>query len=155
LLVLAENRQPASNFMQMGVQGVIFRSVSGHTIVDAVRRVARGEQFVQTPVEPNAQSSEDFVGARVSARLSDKEIRIVAAIVRGFKNREIAEMMGTTEQVIKNALRGIYDTIGVNDRLELALFVLHHRALAQVTAAVHLPSHRNAVAAGIDQRGRP
>jgi DNA-binding NarL/FixJ family response regulator len=142
LLVLADNAQPASNFMQMGVQGVIFRSVTGETIVDAVRRLARGEQFVQTPVNPGPHTEEDFVGARVRARLSAKELRIVAAIVRGYKNREIAEIVGTSEQVIKNALRAIYDKIGVNDRLELALFVLHHRALTQATAAVHLRPQR-------------
>lgn len=138
LLILADNDQPASNFMQMGVHGVIFRSVTGETIVDAVRRLARGEQFIQAPVQPGPDPNEDFVGARVRARLSSKEMRIIAAIVRGYKNREIAEFIGTTEQVIKNALRGIYDKIGVNDRLELALYVLHHRALAQATAAVQL-----------------
>ncbi len=142
LLMLADNDQPASNYMQMGMQGVIFRSVTGETIVAAVRKLARGEQFVQTPVHSGSHHQEDFVGARVRARLSPKELRIVAAIVRGFKNREIADMIGTSEQVIKNALRAIYDKIGVNDRLELALFVLHHRSLTQATAAVHLQLER-------------
>jgi hypothetical protein len=42
--------------------------------------------------------------------------------------------------VVKNALRMIFDKIGVSDRLELALFVLHHRMLAHATAAVHIDS---------------
>lgn len=150
LLVLAENHQAASNYMQMGVQGVIFRSVSGATIVEAVRKLARGERFVQTSVRAGAPLNDDFVGARVHARLSAKEIRIVAGIVRGFKNREIAEFLGTSEQVVKNALRAIYDKVGVNDRLELALFVLHHRNLAQAAAAVHLrPERRVGLGAAI------
>jgi hypothetical protein len=40
--------------------------------------------------------------------------------------------------VIKNALRVVFDKIGVSDRLELALFVLHHRMLAHATAAVRI-----------------
>ncbi|HUN89679.1 MAG TPA: hypothetical protein VMU28_12845, partial [Terriglobales bacterium] len=42
---------------------------------------------------------------------------------------------GTTEQVIKNYLRNVYDKIGVSDRLELALFTIHHRILAEAAAA--------------------
>jgi DNA-binding NarL/FixJ family response regulator len=58
----------------------------------------------------------------------------VALIVQGCKNREIANRLKTTEQVIKNYLRSIYDKTGVSDRLELALFTIHHRVLAQAAA---------------------
>ena len=67
-----------------------------------------------------------------------KNLRIIAAVVRGFKNRDIAAQMETTEQVVKNTLRAIFDKIGVSDRLELALFVLHHRMLAHATASVKI-----------------
>ena len=63
-------------------------------------------------------------------------MRIVALIVQGCKNREIALRLKTTEQVIKNYLRSIYDKTGVGDRLELALFTIHHRVLAQAAAEV-------------------
>jgi DNA-binding CsgD family transcriptional regulator len=86
-----------------------------------------------------------MVGSRVRDRLSEKEISIMAAVVRGFKNRDIAMQLYTSEQVVKNALRNIFDKTGVSDRLELALFVLHHRVLAQATAAVQLePETRKA-----------
>jgi DNA-binding CsgD family transcriptional regulator len=63
-------------------------------------------------------------------------MRIVALIVQGCKNREIATRLKTTEQVIKNYLRSIYDKTGVSDRLELALFTIHHRVLAAAAADV-------------------
>ena len=62
-------------------------------------------------------------------------MRIIAFLVQGYKNREIAILLFTTEQAIKHALHTIFDKIGVSDRLELALFVLHHRMLAHATAA--------------------
>ena len=40
---------------------------------------------------------------------------------RGYKNKEIATQLGTTEQVIKNYLRNVYDKIGVSDRLEMCI----------------------------------
>jgi DNA-binding NarL/FixJ family response regulator len=77
-----------------------------------------------------------MVGTRVRDRLTPKEMRIVALIVQGCKNREIALRLKTTEQVIKNYLRSIYDKTGVSDRLELALFTIHHQVLARAAAEV-------------------
>ena len=150
VLILAENGERASDFMRMGVQGVIYRSAYGHIAVEAVRRLSRGQSFLQGPNPEDADVSEDLVGARVRDRLSDRELRIVAAVVQGYKNREIALQLYTSEQMIKNALRNIFDKIGVSDRLELALFVVHHRILAQATASVAVVSARPQVSQSVD-----
>ncbi|HUI83612.1 MAG TPA: response regulator transcription factor [Candidatus Binatia bacterium] len=142
VLMLCDNTENASDFMRMGVQGVIYRSASGSMVVDAVRRLAQGESFLQSPNSAEVDINEDLVGARVRKRLSDRELRIIAAIVQGYKNREIAMQLYTSEQVIKNALRNIFDKIGVSDRLELALFVVHHRILAQATASLAITPTR-------------
>ncbi len=54
---------------------------------------------------------------------------IIACITQGKRNKEIAFQLGTTEQVIKNYLRKIYDKLGVSDRLELALYCLHNKII--------------------------
>jgi hypothetical protein len=46
-----------------------------------------------------------------------------------MKNKEIALRVGTTEQVVKNYLRKVYDKLGVADRLELALYCLNHHVV--------------------------
>jgi len=146
LLMLVENTESASDFMRMGVQGVIYRSASGNVVVEAVRRLSRGEPFLQSPSMADGEVSDDLVGARVRDRLSDRELRIIAAVVQGYKNRDIAMQLYTSEQMIKNALRNIFDKIGVSDRLELALFTIHHRILAQATATVpNAPGQRHNV----------
>jgi DNA-binding NarL/FixJ family response regulator len=89
---------------------------------------------IQRPAEAIGSEEEDSVGARVRDRLTPKEMKIVALIVQGCKNKEIALRLGTTEQVIKNYLRSVYDKTGVSDRLELALFTIHHRILAAAAA---------------------
>ena len=138
VLMLCDNSETASDFMRLGVQGVIYRSASSAIVVEAIRRLARGQSFLQGPNACEVEVDDDLVGARVQKRLTGRELRIIAAIVQGYKNREIADQLTTTEQVIKNALRTIFDKIGVSDRLELALFVVHHRILAQATASVAL-----------------
>ena len=135
-IVIAENNETASSYLRLGFRGVVFRNVTGPALVDCVQRVAAGETWNPPQVMQQGSPEEDMVGTRVRDRLTPKEMRIVALIVQGCKNREIATRLKTTEQVIKNYLRSIYDKTGVGDRLELALFTIHHRVLAQAAAEV-------------------
>jgi DNA-binding NarL/FixJ family response regulator len=135
-IVIAENHESASGYLQRGFRGVVFRNVTGPALAECVRRVAAGEIWQPPQIMQAESPEEDLVGARVRDRLTPKEMRIVALIVQGCKNREIALRLRTTEQVIKNYLRSIYDKTGVSDRLELALFTIHHRVLAQAAAEV-------------------
>jgi DNA-binding NarL/FixJ family response regulator len=136
LIAIIENNEQPERYLHAGVLGLIFRSVESSELLRCVRKVSGGEAYVQDlRALANNPDSDDFVGARVRDRLTPKELKIVALIVQGFKNKEIAGMLGTTEQVIKNYLRNVYDKIGVSDRLELALFTIHHRILAEAAAA--------------------
>ncbi len=135
-IVIAENNESAVSYIHQGFRGVVFRNVTGPSLVDCVRRVAFGETWMPPQLVIAEMHEDDLVGTRVRDRLTPKEMRIVALIVQGCKNREIALRLKTTEQVIKNYLRSIYDKTGVSDRLELALFTIHHRVLAQAAAEV-------------------
>lgn len=162
ILMLTESTEKTFDFFSLGlgVRGVLYRCVSGNMLVNSVRRVARREMFVQTHAASEAQvSSTDLVGARVTSRLSRRELRIVAAIAQGYKNREIAMRLGTSEQMVKNAVRLIFDKTGVSDRLELALFVMHHQVLATAAASqplLRMKARTIAMRAALpEDRGRP
>jgi len=62
-------------------------------------------------------------------RLTAKEVQVAMLVWEGQTNREIANVIGTTEQVIKNYLRNTFDKLGVWSRLELALYVAAHGGL--------------------------
>ncbi len=135
VVIVAEADERPETYLRAGARGVVYRSVTGPALVECVHKVAAGETWVQDSSIPAEVRENDMVGARVLDRLTPKELRIVALIVQGYKNKEIAIQLGTTEQVIKNSLRNVYDKIGVSDRLELALFTIHHRMLAEAAAA--------------------
>lgn len=59
-------------------------------------------------------------------RLTGKEVQVASLVWQGLTNREIAKIIGTTEQVVKNYLRNTFDKLGVWSRLELALYVASH-----------------------------
>jgi DNA-binding NarL/FixJ family response regulator len=138
IILVVENAEQLTEDVNPLFDGVVTRGVSGAMLVDCVRCVAQGQRFVQRSNVTTMQAT-DSVGMRVRDRLTPKEMQIVALIVQGCKNKDIATQLGTKEQVIKNYLRSIYDKTGVSDRLELALFTIHHRALAEAAAkAGHL-----------------
>ena len=132
-ILIAENYEEVPEEVSAKLNGVICRSIGGSELIECVRTVGRGQRYAQRANLTIMQAA-DTVGARVRDRLTPKEIQIVALIVQGCKNKDIARQLGTKEQVIKNYLRGIYDKTGVSDRLELALFTIHHQVLADAAA---------------------
>jgi DNA-binding NarL/FixJ family response regulator len=58
---------------------------------------------------------------------NERELRVIELVAQGLKNREVAASIGTTEHVVKNYLRVIYDKLGVWNRVELALWYEAHR----------------------------
>jgi len=117
-----------------GVRGIISRSISPDLLVRCVRRIAAGEtwidnQSVNWVIDAYRAQAAALVSPRNQPRLSPKEMKIITCITQGKRNKEIAFQLGTTEQVIKNYLRKIYDKLGVSDRLELALYCLHNKII--------------------------
>jgi len=120
-----------------GVRGIIPRSISPDLLVKCVRKIAAGEtwidnQSVNWVIEAYRAQASALTNPRNQPKLSPKELAIITCITQGKRNKEIAYQLGTTEQVIKNYLRKIYDKLGVSDRLELALYCLHHQLHKQV-----------------------
>jgi DNA-binding NarL/FixJ family response regulator len=115
-----------------GVRGIIPRSISPELLIKCVCKIAAGEtwidnQSVNWVIEAYRSQASSLTNPRNQPRLNQKEMLIIAGITQGKRNKEIAYQLGTTEQVVKNYLRKIYDKLGVSDRLELALYCLHHQ----------------------------
>ena len=126
--------QETVDYLRRGVRGILARSVSPELLVRCVRKVASGEtwldkQAVNWVIEAYRTQALQGVAPQQQLRLSEKEMLIIGGVTQGMKNKEIAREVGTTEQVVKNYLRKIYDKLHVVDRLELALYSMHHRLL--------------------------
>jgi DNA-binding NarL/FixJ family response regulator len=139
-----------------GAHGIVSREVEPELLVDCLRKVSQGEpwldsQGIQWVLEAYRTQGGRPASSRPKVQLTPKESVIVSCVTQGMKNKEIALRVGTTEQVVKNYLRKVYDKLGVADRLELALFCLHNRVLdgsVKVPAAPPLsPSNGSAAAA--------
>jgi DNA-binding NarL/FixJ family response regulator len=117
-----------------GAHGILSREVEPEIMVDCLRKVALGETWLDTQgthwvMEAYRNQTLRSSGSRPKVQLTPKETLIVSCVTQGMKNKEIALRVGTTEQVVKNYLRKVYDKLGVADRLELALYCLNHHVV--------------------------
>jgi DNA-binding NarL/FixJ family response regulator len=142
-LIVQVSEADESNTVELyrrGVRGVVPRSISPDLLVKCVRKIAAGEtwidnQSVSWVIDAYRAQAALLTNPRSQPRLNEKEYAIISCITRGMRNKEIAYQIGTTEQVVKNYLRKIYDKLGVSDRLELALYCLHHQLLKPETGS--------------------
>ncbi len=113
------------------------RSVSPELLVRCVRKVSAGETWLDNQgvnwIIDAYRSQAQLGGGKQALRFSEKEMLIISGVTQGLKNKDIAVQVGTTEQVVKNYLRKIYDKLGVADRLELALYSMHRKLLDTYT----------------------
>jgi len=116
--------------VRRGVRGIVSRSIPPELLVRCVRKVAAGEPWLDKrsvnwlAEACRAQTLSPEPQSRM--KLSEKEQVIVSMVTDGRRNKEIAQQLGTSEQVVKNYLRRIYERFGVADRLELAIYSLQH-----------------------------
>jgi two-component system, NarL family, nitrate/nitrite response regulator NarL len=140
---LATDESRTVELYRRGVRGIIPRSISPDLLVKCVRKIAQGETWIDNKsvnwvIEAYRSHAASPANPRTQPRLSAKEHAIIYCITQGKRNKEIASQIGTTEQVIKNYLRKIYDKLGVSDRLELALFCLNHQLTPDAPGAASL-----------------
>jgi DNA-binding NarL/FixJ family response regulator len=130
LVAVLDKLESPTLYQRHNIDGILYRDVSRIEALRCLRAVGRGGKYIQQASKgPSEQLDSDMVGQRARDRLSKKELQIIGLVVQGYKNKDIAEELNNSEQVIKNYLRSIFDKTGVSDRLELALFTLHHRIL--------------------------
>jgi DNA-binding NarL/FixJ family response regulator len=148
-----------------GAHGIVSREVEPELLVECLRKVVAGDTWLDSQgihwvMEAYRNQNNRSNGARPKVQLTPKETLIVSCVTQGMKNKEIALRVGTTEQVVKNYLRKVYDKLGVADRLELALYCLNHHVVdnTKVPALPASPANgtaASAAAAGASAAGNP
>jgi two-component system, NarL family, nitrate/nitrite response regulator NarL len=134
LIVPDLSEEETVEYLRRGVSGIVTRSIAPDLLIKCIRKVAGGETWldnrgVNWVIEAYRSQASQLTNPRARVRLSPKELWIISGVTQGLRNKDIAQEVGTTEQVVKNYLRKVYDKLGVSDRLELALYCMHHRLL--------------------------
>jgi DNA-binding NarL/FixJ family response regulator len=124
LLTAAITQEEVVEALNRGVSGLVLKESPPEHLVECIRRVARGEQWLDP--DTVARALQDVVDrertrGELSATLTARELEIVRMVAQGLRNRTIGERMSITESTVKVHLHNIYQKLGVEGRLELVL----------------------------------
>ena len=135
LLTAAIDRLQILEALQLGARGVLLKDTAIDLLFKCIRSVMNDEYWVdrasvadlvlafrQSPRAAPARADRNF-------DLTPRELQVIAKVVAGFANKEIAQQFSITADTVKHHLSSIFDKLGVSNRLELALFAINHHLI--------------------------
>ena len=120
--------------LRLGAKGVVMKSSIPEVLFDSIRAVMAGQYWVgrdcvddliRTVRDKRSHAELDARGPTLG--LTVREQQVVAAIVVGCSNADIAQKFSISAKTVKHHLTKVYDKLGVSNRLELALFAMQRR----------------------------
>lgn len=104
--------------MAAGAQGYLLKGMPHDDLLDAIRRVRSGVQYLP----PQVRTS--LANRLPSSELSPRELQILELIVKGLSNKQIADRLGITEGTVKWHVNAILGRMNVSDRTQAAVAAL-------------------------------
>lgn len=140
LLTAAIERADVLRALQAGAFGVVLKDSATEVLFKSIRCVMNGQYWIGSEaiadlVAVLQQARKDAEGHQKSGtgrfRLTRREQEVVAAVVDGLTNRDIARQLGVTEDTVKHHVTNVFDKLGVSNRLELAMFAINHQLVTR------------------------
>jgi DNA-binding NarL/FixJ family response regulator len=116
--------------LNLGVAGVVLKESAPLQILDCIRRVAAGGQWIDQVIGSRTLDGllrRQSGAARAAAVLTAREIEVVRMVANGLRNKEIAERLSITEGTVKAHLRTVFEKLGIDSRTKLILYARETR----------------------------
>ncbi|MBS1813905.1 MAG: response regulator transcription factor [Acidobacteria bacterium] len=138
LLTSTISTQQIIEALQIGARGIVLKDSVAGDLGESIRAVASGDYWIGGERVANLvmalhelMQKAAAVPERKTFGLTPREMEVVSAIVEGCSNKDIAKQYTISEETVKRHLSNIFDKTGVSTRLELALFAISHKLIAQ------------------------
>lgn len=105
--------------LQVGARGILKKTLPIQVILDCMRTVAKGNIWIESSI---SNQFVGFINRRSTPRLTPREEEILTLVMRGMKNKQIADTLNITTGTVKVHLMHIFEKTGVKDRFELAMY---------------------------------
>jgi DNA-binding NarL/FixJ family response regulator len=109
--------------LDAGAVGYLLKDAEPENVIEGLRAAARGE----SPLHPRA--ARQLLTARstsASVELSPRELEVLGLVRSGLANKQIARRLGISERAVKAHLTSVFQTVGVVDRTQAALWAERH-----------------------------
>ena len=134
LLVAAIDQADTIKALQLGARGLVLKESATALLFKAIRSVMAGQywvgrEMVSDLVQTLGRLSNTAAprGGHSTFGLTRRELEVVALVVAGYANKEIASRCRLSQDTVKHHLTNIFDKTGTSTRLELASFAIHHQ----------------------------
>jgi DNA-binding NarL/FixJ family response regulator len=125
LLTAAVGDEQLVEALRLGARAVVLKESAPRLLVEAVREVHAGGEWLEKGLVGRAlrRLMDRESGLREAIRaLTTRELEIARLVAEGLRNRAIGERLFISEGTVKIHLHRIYEKLGVDGRLELALY---------------------------------
>jgi DNA-binding NarL/FixJ family response regulator len=125
VLTAAPDEDEVLEAIRLGVQGVVLKEMAARLLVQCIRKVAAGEQWLEKRSVSLALErllKREAATREIAGLLTSREIEIVRMVADGLRNREIADRLYINEGTVKAHLHNIYEKLKVNSRLQLTRY---------------------------------
>jgi DNA-binding NarL/FixJ family response regulator len=111
--------------LDAGAAGYLLKDAEPEELLRGIRAAAAGE----APLAPRAASEllAERHEARPAVSLTPREREVLAMVAEGLPNKLIAHRLEISEKTVKAHLTRIYESLGVSDRTQAALWAQRHR----------------------------
>ncbi len=111
-----------------GAAGFILKQIRGHELLDAVRRVAAGEELLPEQRAGSATAGPPPVDEVALSSLTPQERRVLDLIVEGLTNGEIGERLDISEKTVRNHVTNVLAKLGFTRRTQAAVFMVRRES---------------------------
>jgi two-component system, NarL family, nitrate/nitrite response regulator NarL len=136
LLTSSINEEQIEEALLLGVKGILLKNVASITLFQCITCVLNDQYWIgQKPISPLTPLPRDNSiliekGSHIrDFGLTARELEILVKVLEGKTNRELASQFSISQNTVKRHLTNIFDKLGVYNRLELALFTIHHEVI--------------------------
>jgi DNA-binding NarL/FixJ family response regulator len=126
---LAPAQSDIMEFVQAGVEGFILKNATAEDMIKTIRAVAGGETvlpplmtgslFSQATEHAPLKWKRDLKGA---IRMTEREKEIIALIVEGMRNKQIADSLNISTFTVKSHVHNILEKLALKSRLQIAMY---------------------------------
>ena len=111
-----------------GAAGYLLKQIRTNDLVDAVRRVAAGQNLLDPAVTARVleRLRKGSAGDERLARLTDQERKVLELLAEGLTNRQIGERLHLAEKTVKNYVTSVLSKLGMSRRTEAAVYAVRH-----------------------------
>lgn len=138
LLTAAIEKEELLEALQLGARGIVIKDSTLQVIMKSIRCVNDeqfwvGQESVSDLIQALRRLSPQHRGPEATRNfgLTTRELQVIALIVAGYTNKDLAQKLGISEHTAKHHLTNIFDKLGVSNRLELVLFAINHHLIKE------------------------